>query len=419
MTGPRASNDDGTTMDLTALQAELVALRRSLHAYPEIGLDLPQTQRRVLDALHGLDLEISTGRQLSSVTAVLRGAQPGPAVLLRADMDALPVDEASGVDYASRIPGAMHACGHDLHTAMLVGAARMLAARRSELHGDVVLMFQPGEEGCDGAARMIDEGVLDAAGQRVIAAFGMHVRSHGGRRGVFVARPGTMMGGTANVSITVRGAGGHGAFPHLARDPITVAAEIVLALQTQVTRRYDVFDPVVVTVGAMRAGTAANVIPAEAHLDATVRTFSTATQDRVAAEITGLCEGIAAAHGLIAEVGYDPGYPVTVNDADRYDFAAAAVVDVLGADRFERLEHPVAAAEDFSRVLNAVPGCYLVLNAAGADDPLTAAVNHSPQAVFDDSVLTDGALIHTELAIRTLAEHADPGARREELHATR
>lgn len=419
MTGSRASNDDGTTMDLTALQAELVALRRSLHAYPEIGLDLPQTQRRVLDALHGLDLEISTGRQLSSVTAVLRGAQPGPAVLLRADMDALPVDEASGVDYASRIPGAMHACGHDLHTAMLAGAARMLAARRSELHGDVVLMFQPGEEGCDGAARMIDEGVLDAAGQRVVAAFGMHVRSHGGRRGVFVARPGTMMGGTANASITVRGAGGHGAFPHLARDPITVAAEIVLALQTQVTRRYDVFDPVVVTVGAMRAGTAANVIPAQAHLDATVRTFSTATQERVAAEITGLCEGIAAAHGLTAEVAYDAEYPVTVNDPASYDFAATTVADVLGADRFEQLEHPVAAAEDFSHVLNAVPGCYLVLNAAGGDDPLTAAVNHSPQAVFDDSVLTDGALIHTELAIRTLRDHVDRGARREELHATR
>lgn len=406
-------------MDSTALQAELVALRRTLHAYPEIGLDLPQTQRRVLDALHGLDLEISTGRQLSSVTAVLRGAQPGPAVLLRADMDALPIDEASGVDYPSRIPGAMHACGHDLHTAMLVGAARMLAARRSELHGDVVLMFQPGEEGWDGAARMIDEGVLDAAGQRVVAAFGMHVRSHGGRRGVFVARPGTMMGGTASVAITVHGAGGHGALPHLARDPITVAAEIVLALQTQVTRRYDVFDPVVVSVGAMRAGTAANVIPAQAHLDATVRTFSTATQERVAAEITGLCEGIAAAHGLTAEVAYDPGYPVTVNDAARYDFAAATVADVLGADRFEQLEHPVAAAEDFSHVLNAVPGCYLVLNAAGDDDPLTAAVNHSPQAVFDDSVLTDGALIHTELAIRTLADHVDPSARRKEPHAPR
>jgi amidohydrolase len=247
----------------------------------------------------------------------------------------------------------------------------------------------------------------------------MHVRSHGGRPGVFVGRPGTMMGGTANVSITVRGAGGHGAFPHLARDPITVAAEIVLALQTQVTRRYDVFDPVVVTVGAMRAGTAANVIPAQAHLDATVRTFSTATQERVAAEITGLCEGIAAAHGLTVEVGYDPGYPVTVNDPAGYDFAAATVADVLGADRFEQLEHPVAAAEDFSHVLNAVPGCYLVLNAAGADDPLTAAVNHSPQAVFDDSVLTDGALIHTELAIRALCDHVDPGARPEDLHATR
>lgn len=390
-------------MDAMVLQTELATLRRTLHQRPEIGLNLPQTQHQVIKALEGLDLEITTGTQLSSVTAVLRGAHPGPAVLLRADMDALPLDEASEVEYASLNPGAMHACGHDLHTAMLVGAARILDARRSELHGDVVLMFQPGEEGYDGAARMIEEGVLEAAGQRVIAAFGLHVQPAGPSRGVFTTRPGTLMGGNAHVSITVRGAGGHGAFPHLARDPITVASEIVIALQTQITRRYDVFDPVVVTVGAMHAGTASNIIPDSAHMEATVRTFSVATQERTEGAITALCEGIAAAHGLTVDVEYTPRYPVTINEPSTYDFAAATIADVFGADRFEQLAHPLPAAEDFSHVLNEVPGCYLVLSAAPDGSP--TAFNHSPHAVFDDSVLADGALAHAELAIRTLARH--------------
>src|SRR5690606_26366931 len=214
---------------------------------------------------------------------------------------------------------------HDLHTAMLVGAARILDARRSELHGDVVLMFQPGEEGYDGAARMIEEGVLEAAGQRVIAAFGLHGQPAAPSRGVLTTRPGTLMGGNAHVSITVRGAGGHGAFPHLARDPITVASEIVIALQTQITRRYDVFDPVVVTVGAMHAGTASNIIPDSAHMEATVRTFSVATQERTEGAITALCEGIAAAHGLTVDVEYTPRYPVTINEPSTYDFAAATI----------------------------------------------------------------------------------------------
>ena len=219
-----------------ALQPELVELRHRLHQRPEIGLDLPQTQAMVLSALDGLGLEITLGKSLSSVTAVLRGAKRGKAVLLRGDMDALPVTENTGVDFSSTIDGAMHACGHDLHTAMLVGAAKLLTAHRNQLEGDVVFMFQPGEEGFDGAGHMIKEGVLDAAGVRVSSAYGMHVGSALIPRGVFTTRPGTMMASADELHVTVRGAGGHGSMPHFAKDPVVVAAQMVGDLQTLVTR---------------------------------------------------------------------------------------------------------------------------------------------------------------------------------------
>ncbi|WP_440087933.1 M20 metallopeptidase family protein [Streptosporangium sp. LJ11] len=402
--------------DAAALQDDLVRLRRDLHRHPEIGLHLPRTQRAVLDELSGLGLEITPGRSLSSVTAVLRGGRPGeadpggepaPAVLLRADMDALPITELTGLDHASQVDGAMHACGHDLHTAMLVGAARLLSAHRDALAGDVVFMFQPGEEGWNGAARMIEEGVLDAAGPRVSSAYGMHVRSYGAPAGLFRSRPGPLMASMAELRVTVRGVGGHASMPHLSRDPVTVAAEIVTSLQTMVTRRFDVFDPVVVTVGFINAGTTSNTIPDTATINATVRTFSPANQTRLPGEVTRLCLHIAEAYGLTAEVDYIEGYPVTVNDEEQYEFARTVVSEVLGADRFVPMASPVSAAEDFSEVLGEVPGCYLILDASAADDPATAPINHSPRAVFDDGVLSDGALVHAELAIRALRRHAE------------
>ncbi|MBV9291359.1 MAG: amidohydrolase, partial [Frankiales bacterium] len=233
--------------DARQMQDDLVRLRRDLHREPEIGLDLPRTQERVLAALDGLPLEVSTGGSLSSVTAVLRGATSDRAVLLRGDMDALPVNERSGVDFAAT-GESMHACGHDLHTAMLVGAAHVLAARREELSGDVVLMFQPGEEGYNGAAHMVTEGVLEAAGRRVDAALALHVTSGMLPRGLFATRPGPIMSAADVLWVTVRGAGGHGSSPHRAKDPIPAACEMVTALQTFVTRRFDVFDPVVITI---------------------------------------------------------------------------------------------------------------------------------------------------------------------------
>ncbi|WP_203609879.1 M20 family metallopeptidase [Streptomyces sp. SID8111] len=392
--------------DASLMQADLTELRRSLHRRPEIGLDLPQTQRAVLAALEGLPLEITLGSSSTSVTAVLRGGRPGPAVLLRGDMDALPVTEATGLEYASEIEGVMHACGHDLHVAMLVGAARLLCARRETLQGDVVFMFQPGEEGYDGARLMIAEGVLEAAGRRVSAAYGLHVSSYR-ERGVFFSRPGPLMSGSHELRVVVEGAGGHGSLPHLSRDPVNAAAEMVTALQSMVTRRFDIFDPVVLSVGVFRAGTKINIVPDEAGFEATLRSFSPAAGALLRAETRRVCEGIAAAHGLTAVVRFTDGFPVTVNDRHHHDVAGAVVSQTLGADRFRLMDHPVAASEDFSFVLNEVPGCYVHLGArvdTGSDAP--AAPNHSAHAVFDDGVLSDGALVLAELALRALRNEA-------------
>lgn len=389
-----------------AMAADLISLRRHLHAVPEVGLQLPVTQRIVVESLVGLGLELTTGRELSSVVVVIRGAAPGPAVLLRGDMDALPLVEQTGLDFApapgSAHHGAMHACGHDLHTAGLVGAARLLAAHRDDLAGDVVLMFQPGEEACDGAGQMLAEGVLDAAGRRVVAAYGLHVSSYGQPAGMVASRPGPLMASAARLVVRVVGAGGHGSTPHRSQDPIPVACEIVTALQTLVTRTFDIFDPVVVTVGSVRAGTACNIIPDEALIEGTVRCFSRESEERASTAIARLSEGIAQAHGLCADVSCDVEYPVTYNDPDEYEFAVSVVRDVLGTERYTTLPTPLTGAEDFSRVLDQVPGAYLFLGAT-TQDPDTAPTNHSPLATFDDAVLPDASLLLAELAMRRLA----------------
>ncbi|OIJ91779.1 amidohydrolase [Streptomyces sp. MUSC 14] len=389
--------------DARELQGDLAVLRRTLHQEPETGLLLPRTQEKVLAALDGLPLEISTGTSLSSVTAVLRGGEPGgPVVLLRGDMDGLPVTERTGADYASRVEGAMHACGHDLHTAGLVGAARLLAARRESLAGDVVFMFQPGEEGWDGAGHMIEEGVLEAAGRPADAAYGLHVMSSTYPTGVFTSRPGPLLAASAGLHVRIVGAGGHGSRPHAALDPVPAACEMVTALQTMVTRRFDVFDPVVVTVGTFHAGTRRNVIPDDAVFEATVRTFSPAAAERVAEVAVRLCQDIAAAHGLVAEVDFVPEYPVTVNHAAEYDFLADTVREAFGEERFLPLADPVTGSEDFSRVLDRVPGAFVLLGADATGDPENAPTNHSPIAAFDDGVVCDGAALLAELAVRRL-----------------
>lgn len=395
------------------LQDELTALRHDLHRHPEVGLHLPWTQARVLDELTGLPLSVVTGTDLSSVTAVLRGtgrarpAADAPAVLLRADMDGLPMPEETGLPWASEVAGAMHGCGHDMHTAMLVGAARTLSAHRDELDGDVVFMFQPGEEGPGGAPIMIDEGVLQASGRQVDAAYGLHVFSSMVPTGQFVSRRGPMLAAADGLRVTIHGAGGHGSAPHLAIDPVTVACHVVVALQTMVTRRFDAFDPVIVGVGHIHAGEAPNVIPDEAMFWASVRTWSRENRERFRTVCREVVEGTAAAFGARAEIELQDVYPVTVTDASETDFAAEVITDLFGDSAFRHMERPFSGSEDFSFVLDQVPGTFIGLGATpvGAD-PDSAPFNHSPRAQYDDSVLSAGTTVYAEVAARRLARLA-------------
>ncbi|ASN21695.1 M20 metallopeptidase family protein [Arthrobacter sp. YN] len=395
--------------DAKELQEDIVRLRHDLHREPEIGLQLPRTQEKVLKALDGLPYEITVGKETTSVTAVLRGgaahaSAEKPVVLLRADMDGLPVQETTGVDYASRIEGAMHACGHDLHTSMLAGAATLLAERRDQLAGDVILMFQPGEEGFDGASYMIKEGVLDAAGRRADTAYGMHVFSSLEPHGQFVTKPGVMLSSSDGLVVTVLGAGGHGSAPYSAKDPVTAAAEMVTALQVMVTRQFNMFDPVVLTVGVLHAGTKRNVIPETARIEATIRTFSEESRRKMMEAVPRLLHGIAAAHGLEADVHYQEEYPLTINDEDETTTAEKVIAGMFGESRHTRMATPLSGSEDFSRVLAEVPGTFVGLSAvAPGADHTTSPFNHSPYAMFDDGVLTDGAALYAELAVSRIA----------------
>ena len=398
--------------DAQELAGDLTDLRRRLHQEPELGLHLPRTQEKVLEALSGLPYEITLGTDATSVTAVLRGtggeaSAVRPVVLLRGDMDALPIQEHTGLDFSSRIDGAMHACGHDLHTTMLAGAATLLAHHRDRLVGDVVLMFQPGEEGFDGAGVMIREGVLDAAGRRADAAYGLHVMSAGAPNGQFMSRTGILMSASDGLTVTVHGAGGHGSAPHQAQDPVTVIAEMVTALQVMVTRQFDMFDPVVLSVGVLQAGTKRNIIPESARLEATVRSYTAQSQAKLQRVVPRLLEGIAAAHGLEVTVDYVTEYPLTITDEGETGRAERVVGELFGGQRFTRMINPLSGSEDFSRVLAQVPGTFVFLSALPRQaDAATAAFNHSPAATFDDDVMADGAALYTQLALSRMAELA-------------
>ena len=396
--------------DALELAPEITELRHALHRAPEVGLQLPGTQERVLEWLEPLGYEVTLGQDLTSVTAVLRGGAAAdvpvgerPAVLLRGDMDGLPLTEKSGIEYSSQTGDTMHACGHDLHTSMLAGAATLLAERRDSLAGDVVLMFQPGEEGYDGASYMVREGVLEASGKKVDAAFGLHVMSAMEETGVFTAKGGPVMSASDGLFVTVHGAGGHGSAPFAAKDPVAAAAEMVTALQTMVTRQFNIFDPVVISVGVLRAGTVRNIIPDTAYFEATIRSFSTEAHDKLQSSVPQLLQGIARAHGLEVTVDYRTEYPTTINDESETLFARNAVEELFDATRFKAMRDPLAGSEDFSRVLNEVPGSFLFLSALtpGAD-PATAEYNHSPYARFDDSVLPSGTALYTHLAVSRL-----------------
>jgi amidohydrolase len=375
---------------------EAVELRRRIHRQPGIGLRLPRTQAVVLEALDGLGLDVRTGERTTSVVARLTGGRPGPTLLLRADMDALPLREDTGLPFASEVDGAMHACGHDAHVAMLLAAARLLARRRATLAGSVLLMFQPGEEGYHGARVMLEEGLLDG-GAPPTGAFALHV-THRQAAGVIATRPGPTMASGDTIQILVRGKGGHASAPHDCLDPIPIACEMVQAFQTLVTRRVNVFDPAVLTIAKIEAGTTRNVVPETASLLGTVRTISEATRERVLEGVRRVAEGVAAAHGAEASVEVTRGYPVTVNDDGFAAFVLDTARELLGPERTHEMRHPVMGSEDFSYVLQRVPGAMANLGTRPDAGPVFP--NHSNRMLINESALATGTAMHVALALR-------------------
>ncbi len=380
---------------------EIVELRRSIHREPELGLQTPMTIAKVRAALEGLPLDYRQGPSTTGVVAVLKGASDERTVLLRGDTDALPMSENTGLPFASEIGGAMHACGHDAHTAMLVGAAKMLCARRDKLNGNVMFMFQPGEEGHHGARFMLEDGLLDPLPD---AAFALHMMPNA-EYGVVGSRAGPLLASADKLHITVSGRGGHASMPHNAIDPIPIACEIVMAIQSLVTRRAPIFDPVVVTIGKISAGTTDNVIPEEARLLGTIRCLSAERRTDVQRKLVELAQGIATAHGASATIKFETGFPVTINDAGAVEFGEMVVKEVLGNDGWLSMQAPIMGAEDFSYVLEKVPGAFFFLGASRqGEDWENCCPLHSPQMTIDESVMARGVAVHVALAERFLKE---------------
>jgi amidohydrolase len=384
------------------LLPQAVALRRRIHRQPELGLDLPLTTAAVLDGLQGLPVDIARGPSTSGLVVSLAGARPGRTILLRGDMDALPMPEETGLDFASEIPGRMHACGHDSHTAMLVQAVHLLSRHRDELAGTVKFMFQPGEEGYAGARRMIEDGLIDAD-PKPDAAFALHIFPNF-KPGMIAGRPGPLLASADTWTINVKGRGGHASMPHLAVDPVPVACEIGLALNAMVTRRTDAFDPVVLTCAKITAGTANNVIPETVEMVGTLRATSEGARDNAHQGIRRIATNIAAAHLCEAEVAVMRGYPVTVNDADFAGFARGVATDLVGADNYIDLGAPAMGSEDFSYVLQRMPGCMMFLGVMpeGHDGHDHIESCHSNRMLLNEDSMAVGIAMHAAIASRFL-----------------
>jgi len=396
-------------MDITSLaqQAQtmsyqLTELRRTLHQIPEFGLELPNTLATIAHEVEGLG-EIAIDQEISCLTVLIRGAKPGPTVLLRADMDALAVTEDTGLDFAST-NGYMHACGHDLHMAMGVGAARLVHANREHLNGNVLMFFQSGEEGHGGADLMLQRKMHLASGEMPIAAYGIHVFSVI-PSGIFTTKPGPMMASAGDMIVRFKGQAGHGSMPWTGKDPVTPMVQAIANIQPLVAKSFNAFDQVIVNVGWIQAGDThtTNVIPEVAAFGATIRTFSTAHFDRIRRELTQLMEATAQGFGVTAEVEFFPASKVLNNHKESVQRVEALVAQGFGAERFHHMEHPIPGGEDFSSIVEVMPGAFIFLGAADPNTPPNKwESNHSNRAVYNEAVMPDGAALLAALAFDAL-----------------
>jgi hippurate hydrolase len=371
----------------------IVALRRDIHREPELGFDTEKTAGKVLAALDGLPLDIRTGVAENGVVATLEGEGEGPTVGLRADMDALPIHEETGLPFASQTDGKMHACGHDGHTSMLVGAAHALSGMRERLNGSVKFYFQPAEEGGGGGKVMVEEGVADD----VASIFALHLWP-GLPFGKAATKAGPIMAAADAFEMTVRGTGGHGAMPHLTADAIAMAAQIVTVLQTVVSREVDPIEPAVLTVGEIGAGTAFNIIPETAWLGGTVRTLNEDLRRTMPERIEQLARGVAQGMRGDAELDYQFSYPVTMNDEEAAKRALGVIGDLFGEENALELPNPSMGAEDFAYFLEKIPGAFIWL---GVGEDVSGL--HTPTFAFDEEILPLGSALLTALALESLS----------------
>jgi hippurate hydrolase len=393
--------------DGEALLGDMISLRRSIHAEPELGLHTPKTTAKARAALEGLPLEFREGPSTTGFIAVLKGPENGRTVLLRGDMDALPLQEDTGLDFSSGTDGAMHACGHDTHVAMLAGAARALCARRDSLAGTVLFMFQPGEEGHHGARFMLDDGLIDPLPD---AAFALHITPNI-PTGVFAGKAGPLLAAADRFVIKVTGRGGHASQPHDAVDPIPIACEIVTAIQAMVTRRVPAFDPVVVTVARITSGTTNNVIPETAEIEGTIRSFSEHSRKLAHEGLQRVVPNIAAAHLAEAKLQIFQGFPVTVNDARAANLAQHVTEALFGEAAWRTMPHPMMGAEDFAYVLQKTPGAMVFLGATpDGGDWRTCCALHSNRMVLDEAVMARGVALHCAFAETFLSQGFDLAA---------
>lgn len=390
--------DHGVLARAQALRGEMTAWRRDFHAHPELGYEEHRTSALVAERLESWGIEVVRELAGTGLVGTLKGRREGSRTIgLRADMDALPLLEANTFGHASCTQGAMHACGHDGHTTMLLGAARLLADD-PDFAGTVRFIFQPAEEGSGGAHRMIQEGLFERF--PVDAVFGMHNWPQL-PAGTMAMRVGPMMAATDRFSMTISGHGTHAAMPHLGIDPVVVAAHIVTAAQTLVSRRTEPVDAAVLSVTMINAGSAENIIADEAKLGGTIRSLRPETRDRLKDQFERLAAGIASSFGAEATVTYDRGYPVTANSAAETELAARVAADLLGSENVRRDIDPAMAAEDFGFMLNERPGCYVWIGQGGAEDGRSL---HNPRYDFNDDLLPLGAAYWTELARAALSQ---------------
>jgi hippurate hydrolase len=384
------------------LADQLVAVRRTIHRRPELGLQNPDTQQVICAELDRLEIPYRTGDGLTSVVATIEGARPGPTIVLRADTDALPMQEDTDWEDRSEIDGRAHVCGHDAHVAMLLGGAELLQRHRDRLRGAVRLAFQPGEEGDGGMRVMLEEGLLspDDSGAPPVGAFAIHITPNL-PVGLVAARVGAAMASTDDFRVEIVGRGGHASTPHLANDPVPVAAEVVIALQTMVTRRINAFEPAVITVAHLTAGTTTNVIPESVLFEGTIRTTSEATRAQVREAFSEVVNHIAAAHGCTARIELRAGYPVTVNHGSVVQRIRGAVEAMAEGPAFIEMPWPVMGAEDVSYLFQQVPGAMAFLGVCPDDitDSFAAPSCHSNLMRLNEAALPVGAALHATVAL--------------------